>query len=291
MKLIADSGSTKTSWYVMSEPDTPVHEFAFGGPGINPVRDDEDVICTLLARVRQDLESKSQSGRNSFAVTAIRTVHFYGAGCLPSTIPLMERLLSDFFPGACVHVASDMLGAARALCGRTEGIACILGTGSNSCLYDGCNIVANVPALGWILGDEGSGAVLGRTLVSDLLKGQLSATLRDAFLAEYGLTQDAIIQRVYRGEQPNRWLASLVPFLAAHRADAAIHDLLLSAFHRFLSRNVAAYGRRDLPVGFVGGVASEFESELRAAVAAEGLLMGQILKEPVSGMVCYHREG
>ena len=202
----------------------------------------------------------------------------------------MERLLRACFPTTTVHVASDMLGAARALCGHSEGIACILGTGSNSCLYDGHDIVANVPALGWILGDEGSGAVLGRTLVSDLLKGQLPVALRDAFLKEYDLTQDAIIQRVYRGEQPNRWLASLVPFLASHCNEPSVHDLLIRSFCRFLRRNVLAYARPDLPVGFVGGVANQFEDELRAAVAAEGLLMGYIQREPIHGMVRYHTD-
>lgn len=274
----------------MSGPSLPIHEFTLHSAGINPVRDDEATIRAVLTRVRGQLDAEGLYGRSSFGVSDVRAVHFYGAGCIPSRIPLMQRLLAEQFPQAQVSVASDLLGAARALCGRSEGIACILGTGSNSCLYNGRDIVSNVPALGWILGDEGSGAVLGRTLVSDLLKGQLPATLRDAFLAEYNLTQDDIIQHVYRGDQPNRWLASLVPFIVAHRSEPCMNALLFSAFQRFLRRNVAAYGRRDLPVGFVGGIAAQFEPELRSAAATEGFLVGRILKQPIIEMVGYHRE-
>lgn len=318
MQLIADSGSTKTSWCLLAPSADTATERHFTSAGINPVRDDEaailrelDAVAATLAHpdgttagvaettlahtgspnagVSGDALSKADgpaaAGTSAEAVTA---VHFYGAGCIPSRIPLMERLLAARFPNARIHVASDLLGAARAICGHTEGIACILGTGSNSCLYDGHDIVANVPALGWILGDEGSGAVLGRTLVSDVLKRQLPDALCTAFLEQFHLTQDAIIQAVYRGEQPNRLLASFVPFIVAHRAHPAMHRLLTGAFGRFFQRNVLAYARPDLPVGFVGGIAAQFEPELHEAAAAAGLRIGRILRQPIAEMVRYH---
>ncbi len=283
MKLIADSGSTKTTWCLISDKRPNENERYVTGVGINPVRDDEAAISSALDDV--DLLSTSE----------INEVHFYGAGCIPTTIPIMERVLSKRFPDASIEVASDLLGAARALCGKEEGIACILGTGSNSGLYDGCQLVANVSPMGWILGDEGSGAVLGRTLVSELYKGSLQH-LRQEFEEEYLPTlisietppQAAIIQAVYRSPMPNRFLASLVPFLAQKRKDHGIEELIEDAFRKFFRRNVAAYGRPDLPVNFVGGVAGAFETELRTAAVSEGFDFGHIMTAPIKGIVRYH---
>lgn len=283
MKLIADSGSTKTTWCLISDKRPNENERYVTGVGINPVRDDEAAISSALDDV--DLLSTSE----------INEVHFYGAGCIPTTIPIMERVLSKRFPDASIEVASDLLGAARALCGKEEGIACILGTGSNSGLYDGCQLVANVSPMGWILGDEGSGAVLGRTLVSELYKGSLQH-LRQEFEEEYLPTlisiettpQAAIIQAVYRSPMPNRFLASLVPFLAQKRKNHGIEELIEDAFRKFFRRNVAAYGRPDLPVNFVGGVAGAFETELRAAAVSEGFDFGHIMTAPIKGIVRYH---
>lgn len=283
MKLIADSGSTKTTWCLISDKRPNENERYVTGVGINPVRDDEAAINSALNGV--DLLSSSE----------INEVHFYGAGCIPTTITIMERVLSKRFPDASIEVASDLLGAARALCGKEEGIACILGTGSNSGLYDGCQLVANVSPMGWILGDEGSGAVLGRTLVSELYKGSLQH-LRQEFEEEYLPTlitiettpQAAIIQAVYRSPMPNRFLASLVPFLAQKRKDHGIEELIEDAFRKFFRRNVAAYGRPDLPVNFVGGVAGAFETELRAAAVSEGFDFGHIMTAPIKGIVRYH---
>lgn len=283
MKLIADSGSTKTTWCLISDKRPNENERYVTGVGINPVRDDEAAINSAL------------DGVGLLSSSEINEVHFYGAGCIPTTITIMERVLSKRFPDASIEVASDLLGAARALCGKEEGIACILGTGSNSGLYDGCQLVANVSPMGWILGDEGSGAVLGRTLVSELYKGSLQH-LRQEFEEEYLPTlitiettpQAAIIQAVYRSPMPNRFLASLVPFLAQKRKDHGIEELIEDAFRKFFRRNVAAYGRPDLPVNFVGGVAGAFETELRAAAVSEGFDFGHIMTAPIKGIVRYH---
>ena len=287
MKLIVDSGSTKTAWRVQL---SPVMCFDIFTAGINPVRDDEASMHQVVDEASSRIGSELVLGRASSLAsgTTFSHVHFYGAGCLPNFTAPLIRLLEQAFPSAIVEVESDLLGAARALCGREEGIACILGTGANSCLYDGQRIVRQTPALGWILGDEGSGAVLGRRLVGDVLKGQLPQALCEAFLQRFGLMQADIIEHVYRQPQPNRFLASLVPFLAEHTESPAIHAFLVDEFRRFVHRNVVAYGRRDLPVSFVGGVASQFCEELQEAVEAEGFGLGRIEKNPIERMAEYH---
>ena len=287
MKLIVDSGSTKAAWCVALPGGMT---FTVQTAGINPVRDDEAAMSAVIGGARVSIESELILGRaSSFASSrSFSQVYFYGAGCIPPYSDSVRELLQQAFPEAGVAVESDLLGAARALCGHEEGIACILGTGANSCLYDGRGIVRQTPALGWILGDEGSGAVLGLLLVGNVLKGQLPQALCAAFLERFQLTQAGIIEHVYRQPQPNRFLASLVPFLAENAEDAAIHALLVGEFRRFLVRNVVAYDRRDLPVSFVGGVASQFQKELREAVEAEGFCLGRIEKDPVRGMAEFH---
>ena len=277
MKLIADCGSTKTAWMLIgSDNDTECRS-----DGINPVRDDK---ATIGAVVTQQLLPTIASAQRT-----IKEVWFYGAGCIDPFKQSVCEVLSEAFPQASISVESDLLGAARALCGHKMGIACILGTGSNSCLYDGENMVGNVSPLGFILGDEGSGAVLGKMLVGDLLKGQLGEQLRDEFLSSTGLTPADIINNVYRKPQANRFLASLVPFIVRHNDDTRIHDLLINAFRAFFRRNVANYNHPELPVQFVGGIANQFQDELREAAAQEGFVVGQILKDPISRMADYHR--
>ena len=284
MKLIVDSGSTKTTW-LLRKADTS--DIVVDSIGLNPIRDDEQTIREVVAGVAQTLASY-QAVEVLAPVESVDEVHFYGAGCIAPYSDVVRDALTAVFPSAEVEVASDLLGAARALCGVGEGLACILGTGSNSCYYDGEKIVENVSPLGWILGDEGSGAVLGKTLVGDLLKGQLGEELKSSFFERFVLTQTDIIDRVYRQPMANRFLASLVPFIVDHRDDEGIHVLLVDAFRAFFRRNVAVYGRKDLPVGFVGGIAAQFEEELREAADAEGFMVGNIEKRPILGMAAFH---
>lgn len=270
--LIADSGSTKTSWLLI---DDEGHRTAFETQGINPVRDSEQQIQQALDRTH--LPASPCNGEE-------KNVHFYGAGCIPPYSDTLRQVLQCHFPEAEIRVESDLLGAAHALCGRDEGIACILGTGSNSCLYDGHGIMENVSPLGYILGDEGSGAVLGKHLIGDLLKGQMSPTLLQVFHDETGLTRADIINKVYREPLPNRFLASLVPFLGRHRQDEEIHQFLIQNFRCFFRRNVALYRRPDLPVHFVGGVAHSYRDELSEAAKLEGFRVGRILLRPIEAL-------
>ena len=187
-----------------------------------------------------------------------------------------------------VEVSTDMLAAARGLCGHQAGIACIMGTGSNSCYYDGEKIVQNVSPLGFILGDEGSGACLGKLLVGDLLKNQLGAELKEEFLSQYNLTPADIIDRVYRKPFPNRFLASLSPFLAQHIDNPGIRNLVLGSFKAFLKRNVMQYDYNNTPVHFIGSVAFYYQEVLSQAAYETGICLGTILKSPMEGLIAYH---
>ena len=216
----------------------------------------------------------------------VQQIHFFGAGCaLPERKAQVANALKVFFANAEISVESDLLGAARALLGGEKGIACILGTGSNSCFYDGDKIVENVSPLGFILGDEGSGAVLGKLFVGDCLKNQLPEALRDKFMDEYQLTPAIILDRVYKQPFPNRFLASFMPFLAAHKHEPAVYNLIYNAFVAFLRRNVMQYDYSSYPVSFTGSVAYYFADILRKAAADCGVSVDKIEKNPMKGLV------
>ena len=282
MTIIADSGATKTDWVVVGKNKEPYY---FHTEGMNPFHQSEEDIRKVLQRFVEEMGVVKEIPHAEFV-----HVFFYGAGCAGDRVTYMQRLLHDELSKPTkallqVEVASDLMAAARALCGHEEGIACIMGTGSNSCLYDGERIIANTPPLGYILGDEGSGAVLGRNLLSDIFKQQLPPHIIADFHARYGLTPDDVIASVYRQPSPNRYLASFAYFLSAHRQDAAIHAFLVHHFRRFFSRNVLSYHRPLLPVHFVGSIAAVFSDELRLAAEAEGCSVGRILPSPLDGLL------
>lgn len=277
--LIADSGSTKTDWILTTAENSILEVETMG---INPVRDSRDAIFdNIKNQLFPQLPPKHQ----------ICQIHFYGAGCIDPYKKNVEEILVDVFGSTTgIAVESDLLGAARALCGNQAGIACILGTGSNSCLYDGKKIVSNTSPLGYILGDEGSGAFLGKTLVGNILKKIFSQKIQDRFFEKYNLTPSIIINKVYRESMPNRFLASLVPFLAEHKEEPEIHDMLVWAFRQFFARNVKAYGHPEMEINCVGSIAFHFENEITDAAAKEGLKMGKILQKPARDIADFHRK-
>ena len=183
-----------------------------------------------------------------------------------------------------------MLAAARGLCGYEAGIACILGTGSNSCFYNGEEIVNNISPLGFILGDEGSGAVLGKLLVGDILKNQLPPAIKEAFLKQFDLTAPEIIDRVYRQPFPNRFLASLSPFIAQHLEEPGIRQLVLDSFIAFFRRNVMQYDYTQYPAHFIGSVAHCYKEILQEAAQETGIRIGKILQSPMEGLIQYHSD-
>lgn len=277
MILLADSGSTKTDWCVWEEGRSPL---TIKTRGTNPFfQTEEEIAEEIQTALLPQLPSKE-----------IQDVFFYGAGCTPEKQPIVERALRQFIhvKDRC-EVASDMLAAARSLCGHQPGIACILGTGSNSCSYDGERITKNVSPLGFILGDEGSGAVLGKTLVGDVLKHQLPASICERFHARFHLSQAEIIDRVYRQKLPNRFLASFVPFLQENLSEPCIENLVVTAFRSFLVRNVKQYDHWDqLPIGFNGSIAYFYRDPLEKALKAEGMSLGRIIQAPMEGLIDYH---
>ena len=276
MILIADSGSTKTDWCVVLK-DTPIKRI--GTKGINPFFQSEEEIQQMLTI---NLLPQLPEG-------TINSVYFYGAGCTPEKAPIIRRAIADSLPIiGNIKANSDMLAAARGLCGHEAGIVCILGTGSNSCFYNGEDIVNNVSPLGFILGDEGSGAVLGKLLVGDVLKNQLPPSLKETFLQQFGLTAPEIIDRVYRQPFPNRFLASLSPFIAQHLEEPAIHQLVLGSFIAFLRRNVMQYDYQQYPAHFIGSVAHYYKEILQEAADDTGVEIGKVLQSPMEGLIEYH---
>ncbi len=275
MRLIADSGSTKTDW-ILTDKGQVVGSWKT--QGINPCHQQpaeiRQVLCTELFPLS---DGKSLSDIQ---------LSFYGSGCTADLIPTMTTLLADSFqlPTDSIEVAGDLLAAARAVCGHEEGIACILGTGANSCLYDGQHIVQNTPPLGYILGDEGSGAVLGERFLNGIFKGSLPASLRDLYLEETGQSYADVIHRVYREPLANRYLASVALFVSRHLEEECLKKLVKDNFSDFILRNIEPYHSR-LPIGFVGSVAYGFAGLLTEVCHDFGYEVNGIDKSPLVGLM------
>lgn len=276
MILIADSGSTKTDWALQSVSGSLEH---FHTQGINPFHQDRSVIAGIL----------SQELLPNLNPDEVSCVYFYGSGVRLELEPVMTALLKEVFPQAQqVEAHSDLLGAARSLCGHNYGIASILGTGANSCLYNGKAIIQNTPALGYILGDEGSGGVLGKHFLHDIYKGSLSENIRNEFEQEYGLTMADVIRRVYREPMPNRFLASFAPFIHRHLYDPAVTRLVVDNFRDFFRYNIRPYGLTNMKVSCVGSIAWHFRDQLEEAAQAEGFSIGIVVKSPIEGLLYFH---
>lgn len=277
MILIADSGSTKTDW-VLHDGSSIVARVKT--QGLNPTLQKSEEIYNIL---KEELTDK-------IAPDAPNAIYFYGAGCAyESANERMRTALNKVFTTKNIEINSDLLAAAHALCGHEEGIACILGTGSNSCLFNGKKIVENTPSLGYILGDEGSGAYLGRQLVGDCIKKQLPAAICKKFLTQYNLTVAGILERVYHEPLPNRYLAGFAPFLAENRNNADIKALLKHCFTQFFQRNTMIYRRSWLPIHIVGGIGITFAGELKETAESLGLSIGNIVESPMNGLIEYHK--
>jgi glucosamine kinase len=278
MILIADSGSTKTDWVACAPGVPPVR---FQSAGFNPFYQSEAVILEALQReVLPQVPSSSVSA-----------LYFYGAGCADAASgrPVMLAL-RQCFPAAAIELNSDLLAAARALCGRQPGIACILGTGANNCLYNGSAILNNIGSLGFWMGDEGSGGYLGKTLVARYFHRELPPDLQAHFAAAYpGLDRMQLLDNAYKKPFPNRYFASFTRFLSEHLPHPYVQQLVGEAFELFLDKYVLKHpGAPDYPIHFTGSVAYYFQEQLRAAVERKGLRMGNLQKSPMEGLLRYH---
>lgn len=293
--LIADSGSTKTDWSLV-ETDGCVLTTC-QSQGLNPYHLHEDEILRILD---EDVKAPL-SNEMGEALTGSLMVFFYGSGITDFMKPKMEALLHTSFHGATCIAESDMLGAARALLGREQGVAVILGTGSNSCLYDGESIVRGVPPLGYILGDEGSGTAIGKAFLRLILREPVMSAVKERFFAWAGMDYAGIIDRVYRQPLANRFLASISTFvgeLLQGKADTKVgltdeeykllKEMLVQVFRDFVSHILCSYSLAENAVGFVGSIAFYFQKFILAAMEEAGMKMGVIMRSPMEGLIRYH---
>lgn len=280
MKLIADAGATKIQWIVI---DDKVTHGPFETAGFNPY--------IMSPKVLEDALDKDLVP--FVKIEGIMEVFYYGAGCsTPAKCGIVEDALKDVFYKADCEIYHDLLGAARALLGRNSGIACILGTGSNSCLYDGNDIVENVTSLGYFFGDEGSGAYLGKLLLTDFLRDRLPAAIQKAFEKQFPYTVENVLDAVYNKPHPNQFLSSFAPFLSEHRKDAYIHDLVEKSFTDFMEEQVTQYtGYKEQPLGTVGSVGYYFKDVFAEVAARYGLNIGTVIQSPIEGLVKFHQKG
>ena len=278
MILIADSGSTKIDWCLLNGKKKVAQIFTTGMNAL--LMTEEEMAECIMNELMPSLRG--------YEVTEI---YYYGAGIISDEIKnqVINALKRNMPHVNKIEVETDLLGAARALCQREPGIACILGTGSNSCYYDGEKVVDNVSPLGYILGDEGSGAVLGKLLVGDVLKKQLPEHLCEKFLKEYNLDRTTIIDRVYRKPAANRFLAQFAPFLEHNINEPSIKALVMRSFTDFFVRNVASYPHyKELPCNFVGSIALLQKDVLVEAASKLGITIGNIIQAPMEGLIKYH---
>lgn len=276
--IIAEGGSTKLDIVIVDEQN---EERRYSLPGINPFYQSTDEMVSTLkeSQIRGEKED------------ALKRVYYYGAGCaFEEQSNAIKECFKQAFHSEYVEVESDLLAAARGLFGDENGIAAILGTGSNSGYYDGEKIVDNVSSLGFMLGDEGSGGYLGKRLVSDILKGLTDKELADEFFREYQTSKEEIMENVYKKPFPNRYLASFVPFIAKRIESAYINTLVMNSFREFFKRNVAHYDIYNTKqISFVGGVAQQFKRELTLVASQYGYKLKDVQKSPLENLINYHK--
>lgn len=277
IKLIADSGATKAEWCLVTNGKAK----SYFTQGISPYFLNTEQIAELLIR---ELKPKLKS-------VQVDEIHYYGTGCAnPNNAKLVKKAIQRVFGDAEVNVTHDLMAAARALCGTQKGIACILGTGSNSCYYDGRKIVKNSPGIGYILGDEGSGAYLGKKVIQYYLYNTFDDDLRARFDATYVTNTVEILENVYKKPLPNRYLAGFAKFLADNRGHYMVENIIEDGLNDFFFSHLCKYREIwTLPVSFAGGVAFGFKDVLKELCNAYEFELGKVLKTPMSGLVEYHR--
>jgi len=276
MILIADSGSTKTEWREVKEG---IAGKSYISSGINPFFISGEEIIRLLGRELPSLGNSGVSG-----------IYFYGTGVSSAAkAEIVRAALAGFFGAEKLFIGSDLLGAARSLCMSDPGIACIIGTGSNSCYYDGIKIVSNVSPLGYILGDEGGGAVIGRKLVAGVLKKQLPGIVIENFFKAYPYTPAEILDNVYNMPLPNRFLGQFSRFIADNIHVAELQSIITSSFDEFIVRNVLSYPEaRQYPVNFTGSIAYHFRPFLEELLIKHRLKPGIFTLTPMDNLVKFH---
>ena len=276
VKLIADSGATKTEWCVLGKE----RKKKIFTQGISPYFLNTEQIRHLL---QEELLPKLKN-------VTINEVHYYGTGCInPKNAAIVKKALNLLFPQAKLHVTHDMMGAARALCGHKKGVACILGTGSSSCYYNGKTITTVRTGLGYVLGDEGSGAYLGKKVIQYYLYDTFDEELKRRFENTFKTSYTEILENVYKKPLPNRYLAGFAVFLAQNRGHFMIENILEDGLNDFYFIHLCKYGEVwNSPVHFAGSIAHGFKDVLKELCHQYEFEFGRVLKNPMEGLIDYH---
>jgi N-acetylglucosamine kinase-like BadF-type ATPase len=277
MIIVADSGSTCTDWVIIEEKqliDT------FKTKGFNP-------YFTKSEEITGELKSKYPK---HIDLNAIETIYFYGSGCSSKEMNLIiHNGLSPFFKNSKIEIEHDLLAAARALFQNESGIAVILGTGSNTCYYDGKSIVKNITSLGFILGDEGGGDYMGKLLIQRYLNKELPDEIMHAFFSEYNLTSNQILHAVYKEEYPNRFLSTFSKFILNHAENEAISKIINTTFSDLFSKHICKYKNyKNLNIRCTGSISHFFSKQLNAVAKSYSAQIDLIEKEPIKGLTQYH---
>ena len=278
VQLIADSGSTKCEWCLLYNGKKKI----INTHGISPYFVKREQIVDLL---EQDLVPELKN-------VEIEELHFYGTGMgNPSNEKIVRLALKEVFSTADITLEDDLLGAARALCGHEKGIACILGTGANSCYYNGKKIVKNSPGLGYVLGDEGSGAYLGKKVIQYYLYNTFDEDLMHLFNKHFNVSKDDILDSVYKKPLANRYLASYAIFLAENRGHYMIENIIEDGLNDFVFNHLYKYEESwKMPINFTGSIAFGFKDVLQDLCNTYELELGKVLQSPMDGLVEFHKE-
>jgi len=278
MILIADSGGSKTDWRFIREDGTIGQANALGFNAYYQPIDDlkKNIRDAVLPMIKEK----------------VHEIFFYGSGVSSEKNQLaIKNAFIEFFPDAQLEIGWDLLAAARALCGREPGIACILGTGSNSCLYDGKKITDNVANLGWILADEGSGANIGKKFLVDYLRKKMPEKISEQFRNRFPFSREEFLEKIYQQEKPNTFLASFTKFIFQHLKEPYCYQLMYKSFEEFYENNVMQYDNyQNLKVHFTGSIAFYFSDVLRQVANDKGITVKNILESPIAGLTLYHQK-
>lgn len=276
MILIADSGSTKTDWLLVHLTNNTLITTS----GINAYYMSSEMILGMLRKELQPLVPSA----------LVEKIYFYGSGCsTEAKCNKISGILKELFVNANIEVNHDMLAAARSLCKDKPGIASILGTGSNSCVYDGNKITQQMVSLGYFFGDEGSGTHLGKLLITDYLRGEMPAELSAKLNAEFNLSLELVLDNIYNQGPPNKFLASFAPFIQQNAQDVYVRQLIAKSFIEFLKVGIMKFsGFENLKVSFVGSIAFHFQDILKEVALANGIRIEKIQKSVIDGLRDYH---
>ena len=291
MRLIIDAGSTKMEWILM---DGNVVKQRFQTEGFNPNYADrqclENIINLVETRFIASPDDKLLFPRRDKSAS-LQTMHYYGTGCgNEQNCLLIKEVFQHHFPDAEIHVIHDLMAACHAVLGHEKGIACILGTGSNSCLYDGKDIIERAISLGYLVGDEGSGMHIGKEVVRSYFYGFMPENLRQKFDAEYPLDLKDFIQHLYHDGPPSKYLASFAKFAGEHQDSPFIHELVTGCFKAFVEAFVLRFGGcKEMKVSFVGSVAYHFQDILKECLSDYGLMIGEVYQAPAEGLIRYYQ--